>query len=260
MERYLIPGVVHACKLLRILATHDSGMTSQQIESALGLPRTTVFRLLRTLCAEQMLEKRNKKYFCGADLMNVGLQVINSDRLHQVAIPHVQRLALTTGHTAHLAVPHHGSALIVEVFDSPHPLRVASRPGVRALMHCSSTGKIFLAFLYYDNLELMFENKEMEKRTANTITNLDDLRKELQRVMAIGYAMDNREYHQDVRCLAVPVRDKRGVVVAAIGITAPAASFTEAQIPMIASQVKEAACAIYKDVYQLDSVIQDKTG
>ena len=260
MERYLIPGVVHACELIRLLAKHDKGMTSQQIETTLSLPRTTVFRLLRTLCAEQMIEKREKKYFCGSDLMNIGLQIINSDRLHQVAIPHVQRLALKTGHTAHLAIPHHGSALIVEVFDSPHPLKVASRPGMRALMHCSSTGKIFLAFLYYDNLDLMFENKELEKCTAKTITDVASLRKELQGVMALGYAVDDQEYNMDVRCVAAPVRDNRGVVVAAIGITAPAASFSKSQIPIVAAQVKEAACAIYKDTYQLETVQRIKTG
>jgi len=260
MERYLIPGVVHACELIRILAKQDKGMTSQQIETTLALPRTTVFRLLRTLCAEQMIEKREKKYFCGSDLMNIGLQIINSDRLHQVAIPHVQRLALKTGHTAHLAVPHHGTALIVEVFDSPHPLKVASRPGMRALMHCSSTGKVFLAFLYYDNLDLMFENKELEKCTAKTITDVTSLRKELQGVMALGYAVDDQEYNMDVRCVAAPVRDNRGVVVAAIGITAPAASFSKAQIPTVAAQVKEAACAIYKDAYQLEAVQRNKTG
>jgi DNA-binding IclR family transcriptional regulator len=260
MERYLIPGVVHACTLIRILAKQGSGMTSVQIETALGLPRTTVFRLLRTLCAEQMIEKREKKYYCGSDLVNIGLQLINGDRLHQVAIPHVQRLALRTGHTAHLAIPHHGSSLIVEVFDSPHPLKVASRPGMRAKMHCSSTGKIFLAFLYYDNLDLMFENQHMEKCTANTITDLPGLRKELQRVMALGYAVDDQEYHADVRCLAVPVRDNRGIVVAALGITAPASAFTKAQIPMMASQVKEIACAIYKETYQREALEGIKTG
>ena len=260
MERYLIPGVVHACEVMRLLAKHGTGMTSQQIESAISLPRTTVFRLLRTLCAQQMLEKREKKYYCGADLMNIGLQVISADRLHQIAIPHVQRLALKTGHTAHLAVPHHGSALIVEVFDSPHPLKVASRPGMRALMHCSSTGKVFLAFLYYDNIDLIFAEQTMEKCTDNTITDVPQLRKELQKVMALGYAVDDQEYHPDVRCVAAPVRDNRGVVVAAIGITAPASSFTKTQIPHFATQVKEAACAIYKDAYQLEANQRSKTG
>lgn len=260
MERYLIPGVVHACQLIRLLARHDKGLSSQQIETALGLPRTTVFRLLRTLVAEQMLEKREKKYYCGSDIMNIGLQVINSDRMHQIAIPHVQRLALRTGHTAHLAIPHQGSALIIEVFDSPHPLKVAGRPGMRAKMHCSSTGKVFLAFLYYDNLELMFEHQPMEKFTDKTLTDVSSLRKELQRVMALGYAVDDQEYQPDVRCLAAPVRDNRGVVVAAIGITAPVTAFPREQIALMATQVKEAACAIYKDTYQFEAMQKVKTG
>ncbi len=251
MERYLIPSVVHACEAFRLLTEHPNGLTSVQLEEALELPRTTVFRLLRTLCSEQMVEKRGKRYHCGAGLMNLGLQMINSDRLHQIAIPHVQRLALKTGFTAHLAVPNHGTALIVEVFDSPNPLRVASRPGVRAMMHCSSTGKVFLAFLYYDDLELILGDKPLERRTAATITDIPALRKELQRVIGLGYAVDDREYHDDVRCLAVPVRDNRGVVVASLGITAPASAFPKSQVGAVAAVVKEAAVAIYKDAYQL---------
>jgi len=254
MERYLIPSVGSACELIRILSKNSKGMTSQQIETALDLPRTTVYRLLRTLCAEQMIEKRNRKYFCGSDLVNIGLQIINSYQLHQVAIPHLQRLALITGHSAHLAIPHQGSALIVEVVDSPHPLKVASRPGVHALMHCSSTGKVFLAFLYYDNLDLMFENQPLKKCTPKTITDLHTLKKELQGVMALGYAVDDQEYNMDVRCVAVPVRDVRGMVIAAVGITAPEETFTKSQIPMMASKVKEAAYAIYKDSYALAMV------
>lgn len=258
MERYLIPSVAHACDLFRILTQSPDGMTSMQLETALDLPRTTVFRLLRTLCAEQMLEKKGKRYFCGVGLMNLGLQMINSDHLHQAAIPHVQRLALRTGHTAHLAVPNHGGSLIVEVFDSPNPLRVASRPGVRALMHCSSTGKVFLAFLYYDDLELLYAEKPLEKRTANSITDIAALRKELQKVIGLGYAVDDREYHEDVRCLAVPVRDNRGIVVAAIGITAPASVFLKAQIPAMAVVVKEAAAGIYKDAFQLGRKLESR--
>ena len=79
-ERYLIPSVVHACEVFRLLASRDRGMTMQELEAALDLPRTTVFRLLRTLVAEEMLEKRGKIYFCGANLMQLGLQIIHSDR------------------------------------------------------------------------------------------------------------------------------------------------------------------------------------
>jgi len=253
-ERYLIPSVVHACEVFRLLASRDRGMTMQELEASLNLPRTTVFRLLRTLVSEEMLEKRGKVYFSGANLMQLGLQIIHSDRMQQMAIPHIQRLALRTGHTAHLAVPNHGKALIVEVFDSPNPLMVSKRPGVEAQMHCSSTGKVFLAFLYYDNLELLLSEHPMEKHTPFTITNMQDLKKELNRVLALGYAVDEREYNENVRCVAVPVRNSLGTVVASVGITAPAAVFPKSAVPKVAEMVKEAARGIYKDAYQLDRV------
>ncbi|GAC16345.1 IclR family transcriptional regulator, acetate operon repressor [Aliiglaciecola lipolytica E3] len=223
----------------------------QELMAELELPRTTLFRLLRTLCAEQMVQKRGKLYFCGAELMQLGFNIIHSDRMHQLAIPHVQRLALKSGHTAHLAVPNNGQVLIVEVFDSPNPLLVSKRPGVQAQMHCSSTGKVFLAHLYYDNLELLIQEHPMERHTEHTITDIDSLRKELKRVVAMGYALDDREYNKDARCLAVPVRDNRGVVVASIGITAPVVAFPMSQVQAIVELAKEAANGIYRDAYQV---------
>ena len=251
MERYLIPSVNHACQIFRILANHAEGMTMHELEVALDLPRTTLFRLLRTLCNEQMLEKKGKRYYCGTDLMKLGLHIINSDRMHQLAIPHIQRLALKSGHTAHLAVPNNGSILIVEVVDSPNPLMVSKRPGVQAQLHCSAGGKVFLAFLYYDNLELILEEHPMERHTEYTITDINELREELKKIEALGYAVDEREYNKDVRCLAVPVRDNRGVVIASVGVTAPAVTFPKSQIPAVAEFAKEAARGIYQDTYHL---------
>ncbi|WP_334019962.1 IclR family transcriptional regulator [Alteromonas sp. S015] len=251
-ERYTIPSVVHACEILRLMANSEQGLSMQALEEALSLPRTTVFRLLKTLLAENLLEKRGKLYFSGASLLQLGLQVIHSDRLQHFAIPHIQRLALQTGYTAHLAVPNHGKALIVEVFDSPSPLMVSKRPGGEAQLHCSATGKVFLAFLYADNIELLMEEHPMEKHTDLTITEIDVLEKELSRVRAMGYAVDEREYNKDIRCVAVPVRDSMGTVVAALGITAPAAVFPKGNIQQVSDLVKEAARGIYKDTYQLD--------
>ena len=253
-ERYLIPSVVHACDILRLMTNREQGMSMHELESVLELPRTTVFWLLKTLVAERLLDKRGKLYFCGPSLMQLGLQVIHSDRLQHLAIPHIQRLALKSGFTAHLAVPNHGKALIVEVFDSPSPLMVSKRPGGEAQLHCSSTGKVFLAFSYYDNLDLLIAENPMEKHTAHTITDIQVLRKELSRVRAMGYAVDEREYNKDVRCVAVPVRDSMGKVVAALGVTAPASVFPQSSIPKVAEMIKEAARGIYRDTYHQQKI------
>ncbi|MBT80610.1 MAG: transcriptional regulator [Alteromonadaceae bacterium] len=251
MDKYLIPSVTHACQIFRILAASSQGMTMHDIEQQLDLPRTTLFRLLRTLCHEQMLEKKGKIYRCGNELTRLGLHMINADHMHQLAIPHIQRLALKSGHTAHLAVPNNGKVLIVEVVDSPNPLMVSKRPGGQAQMHCSSTGKVFLAFLYRENLDLYIAEHPLERHTAYTITDKASLEAELQRITALGYAVDERELNENVRCLAVPVRDNRGIVVAAVGITAPAVTFSQASVPEVAELAKEAARGIYRDAYQL---------
>ncbi len=96
------------------------------------------------------------------------------------------------------------------------------------------------------------EEHPMEKHTDLTITDIDVLEKELSRVRAMGYAVDEREYNKDIRCVAVPVRDSMGTVVAALGITAPAAVFPKGNIQQVSDLVKEAARGIYKDTYQLD--------
>ena len=189
MDKYLIPSVTHACQIFRILAASSQGMTMHDIEQQLDLPRTTLFRLLRTLCHEQMLEKKGKIYRCGNELTRLGLHMINADHMHQLAIPHIQRLALKSGHTAHLAVPNNGKVLIVEVVDSPNPLMVSKRPGGQAQMHCSSTGKVFLAFLYRENLDLYIAEHPLERHTAYTITDKASLEAELQRITALGYAV-----------------------------------------------------------------------
>lgn len=250
MDKYLIPSVAHACQIFRVLAASPAGRSMHEIEQAVALPRTTLFRLLKTLCHEQMLEKRGKKYLCGNELTRLGLHMINADHLHQVAIPHIQRLALKSGHTAHLAVPNKGNVLIVEVVDSPSPLMVSKRPGSTAQMHCSATGKVFLAHLYFDELDAFIAEYPLERHTEFTLTDKASLEKALKRTMALGFAVDERELNQNVRCLAVPVRDDLGVVTAAIGITAPAVSFITNDIPAVAEIVKEAARAIYRDACQ----------
>ncbi len=250
MDKYLIPSVTHACEIFRLLASVPAGLSMHELEQAMALPRTTLFRLLRTLCHEQMLEKKGKKYLCGNELTRLGLHMINADHLHQVAIPHLQRLALKSGHTAHLAVPNNGKILIVEVVDSPNPLMVSKRPGGTAQMHCTATGKVFLANLYFDQLDNIIAENPLEQHTEFTIIDKASLVKELNRIIATGYAVDERELNPEVRCLAAPIRDNRGVVVASIGITAPAVSFTKAAIPAVAELVKEAARNIYKDAYQ----------
>ena len=135
------------------------------------------------------------------------------------------RLTETTDETSHLAIPCDDSALIVAVQDSPHPLRAASRPGFLAELHCSSTGKVFLAYLHRARIAEIIAASPPTARTPLTLTR--------------GHAAASAE--DGVRCLAAPVFASDGTVVAAIGITAATVRFPEKRIPEMAAKVRTVA-------------------
>lgn len=250
MDKYQIPSVAKACQLLQLLAANSDGLSATHLEAELGLPRTTVFRLLKTLCAEALVEKRGKQFVSGPGMLNLGFQALQSDKLRQHAAVHVQRLAQQSGLSVHLAVPNTDSSLIIEVCNASLQPKIASRPGVSTLLHASATGKVFLAFRHFDELERLFAGRYLTAMTCRTITELDPLRKDLKRVIALGYALDDREYHDEVRCLAVPIRDRSGLVVASLGCTGPASDLKGERLDAMVSGLKDGASAIYRAVFQ----------
>ncbi len=244
MNKYAIPNLVKACEILHLLSEQSDGLSAAEIETRAQVPRTTAFRILKTLCSEGMAEKRDGLFFAGPGLVQLGLNSLRSQEIRTLAIPFLSELANTTDFTAHLAVPTGRRSLILEVHDSPHPVRVASRSGTTVPLYCSSTGKVFLAFRYADELEDYFAQTTMEKYTDQTITTLQQMHQEVETIRQNGYAVDNHEFHADVWCLAAPVRDSHGTVTAAIGVTGPAAQSNEQKKTEICQSVKKAAAGL----------------
>jgi DNA-binding IclR family transcriptional regulator len=248
MSSYVIPNLANACKVLELVARSAQGLSLSELEQQLSLPRTTAFRILQTLCIEGLLCKQGRKYLVGNALFRLGLDLINHHPLQQQALPQLQQLVLQTGLTAQLVLPQQQSALIAAVVDSPNPALIAARPGFCAALNCSAAGKVFLAHLYFDELEQLASG--FAQQTTQSITDLARLRVELPRIQARGYALDEQEYRDGIRCLAVPVRDGRGVVVAAVGVTGAVAAFPELATATVAAAVKQAAIQISLATYR----------
>ncbi|MBN2210948.1 MAG: IclR family transcriptional regulator [Sedimentisphaerales bacterium] len=240
-NRYVVPNLAKACQVLRHLAHNPDGVSSVQLEEALNIARTTTFRILKTLAAEGFVEKRESKYYVGPGLVELGLCTVNTLQLRDLALKALRDLTGKIHETSHLAIPNGYHSMILEVCDSPKPVRVASRPGTLVPLNCSSTGKIFLAYLFMERLEEILAEEAFEKRTDHSLVSLADLKAESQRVCELGYAVDNEEYYEGVRCLAAPVKNRRGEVVAAIGITATVAGFPRKSEPEMARAVLAAA-------------------
>lgn len=241
MNNYSVPNLVKACEILKVLSSKADGISANELEELVQVPRTSAFRILKTLCAEGMAEKRGKLFFSGPGLVQIGLNSLRSMEIRSLSIPFLRELAIRTDFTAHLAVSNGGQSLILEVHDSPNPVRVASRPGTIVPFYSSSTGKVFLAFRYERELEDYFAQHSCEKLTPNTIVTLEEMRQEVDRIKRDGFAVDNQEFHDDVHCLAAPVRDSTSEVVAAIGVTGPTVQFTSQKQTDVSVLVKKAA-------------------
>lgn len=243
-QKYLIPNLRNACRVLKLMGQNNRGYKIAEIAKPLGIPSTSALRIASTLMVEGFLRKENGLFFLGPVLIHLGSCTMAGTELRDLAQPILQQLSRTTDETAHLALPCDDRSLIVSVCDSPHPLRAASSPGTLTDLYTSSTGKVFLGFLHRDRIGEIIARHTPPKRTIKSLTTLEELEAEADRVLATGFGVDDEEFTGGVRCLAAPIYGSDGKVVAAIGITAAGVRFTAARIPEIALHVKASASAI----------------
>ncbi|MBI9016183.1 MAG: IclR family transcriptional regulator [Phycisphaerae bacterium] len=247
MNNYIVPNLSKACQILRLIASRG-GISAVDIEKEVKMSRTTVFRILKTFTHEGFVQKNGTLFYVGAELLSLGAVALGSVNVREYAVPILQELAVATGETAHLAIPNGYQSLILEVCDSPNPARVTSRTGTLVSMHCSSTGKVFLANIFGDKIPDIINSLSLDKQTEHTLCTLEEIETENKKIRSLGYAIDDEEFHLGIRCLAAPVYDSRSQVVASIGITATTTSFPKEKIDQIAVIVKAAANKLSKSM------------
>ena len=240
-ERYVIPNLRNACRILKLLGSSTNGFKVADIGRQLGIPVTTTLRIMTTLHLEGLVRKKGTYFELGPVLIQLGTASLSGTEIRATALPVLEKLTRQIDETCHLAIPCDDRSLIVAVQDSPHPLRAASRPGFLAELHCSSTGKTFLAFLHQNRIEELITKSQPTKRTAHTLTTMAEIRREAELTRKRGFSLDDEEFNLGVRCLAAPVYGSDGNCVAAIGITAATVRFPKERIPAMAVDVKAAA-------------------
>jgi len=186
----------------------------------------------------------------GHRLINLGLQVISQIPERQLCVPTLQKLTQKTKESSHFAILSGANSLLIEVCDSPLASKVASRPGTLADMHCSSSGKCMLAYATPMARDMLLDQITFTPRTKNTHTSKESLLPELEEIRKQGYAVDEIEYKEGVRCIGAPAFNASGQVIGVIGITASSTRFTKSRIPEMAEAVKLAAQELSKKITQ----------
>ncbi|MEE9367980.1 MAG: IclR family transcriptional regulator [Pontiella sp.] len=244
MNKYQIPNLGKACDVLKLISNTPGGCLLKDISTELAIPRTTALRITETLLNANFLARtENGKFTLGTSLAQLGVKALDQLDIRGFARPVLQALSVDTGESSHLAMLNSDKSMLVEVADSPHPVRIASRPGTLVELHCSSTGKVFLAFSIPEPREFC-KTLKFTPHTKNTDSSVADVLASIKQTRKVGYAMDEEEYVLGVRCIAAPVTNAYGKTIAAVGITASTSTFTKAKIRTMSVKIKAVASEI----------------
>jgi IclR family transcriptional regulator, KDG regulon repressor len=239
---YTVKSLVKALNILEVLADGDrSSYSLTELSRQLHLHVSTVHRLLVNLAREGFVEQdaQNGAYRLSHRVMRMGLRVLNRLDFRQVASPLLRRLNEQTQETVHLAILQGQHALSIDNFGSPQPVSLDAPLGSVLPLHSTGVGKAILAFQEDGFLKSLAESPGLERHTPRTLTSLAQLKKELARVREEGYAVDNEEMVEGLRCVAAPLVEHTGQVRAAFSVAGPAVRLTLARVPAIAALVCE---------------------
>jgi len=211
---------------LRVLeATAASGGAAalSEIARKTALPRSTAHHLLRALVEFGYLiqDSVGRRYALGPKLFRLTERTWTKEQLAEISMPFLDELSRRTGEGTSLAILRDGVVTIVAKRESEGPVRVVQEVGATRPIHCTAVGKALAAWLPSRELEAILARTRLEPLTARTITAPAAFRRELARIRASGFAVDDEEHIQGIRCIAAPVRDHSGEVRASLCVVGP---------------------------------------
>lgn len=238
-RRYRIKVLEKALAVLDLFTDAPGELTLTQIGQRLRLSKPTTFRIVNVLEEADYLERAPgaQGYRLGLKLHRLGLLVESTTALQKLSHPFLQALAEKCDETVHLTVLNKGEALYLDKIEGKHSVRVVSRIGMRLPAHCSGVGKALLAHLPEEEVEAIVQERGLPGLTPSTITERGALAEELARIRARGYAIDNEEIELGLKCVAAPIRDATGRVVAAVSISGPKFRFEDGELEKFVSLV-----------------------
>jgi len=245
-SRYTVDAAAKALELLNGFSFQERRLSLAELAARTGIPRATAFRLLSTLEEAGYVVKENGDYRLGIKCFVLG-NIVGADLdLRQVAHPHLVALRDRTGETTQIAILDNWQVVYLERVLSPRPVGfMRSRAGAILPAYCTGLGKTLLAFRPEADVAQWAATQTFKAVTPHTITSRKRLIEELRAIRARGYGIDEQEREVGVRCVAAPIRNHEGEVVAAISVAAPSERMPRA---LVGSAVAKAVVGSAHDI------------
>ncbi len=227
-QRYMEPSLSYqslkrGLLVIEVIADFGGSASVSEIARKTALPRSTVHRLLRSLIEFGYLvqDGEARPYKLTPKLFQLTRRTWTQAQLAEISVPFLDELSSRTGEGTSLAILREGVVTIVAKRDSEGPVRVVQKVGATRPIYCSAVGKTLAAWLPERELDGIISRIVFEQMTPKTITTPAAFRRELARIRETGFAIDNEEHIEGIRCIASPVRDESGEVCASLCVVGP---------------------------------------
>ncbi len=225
--------------ILNAFEETENALTLSEISRKIHLPKSTTFRFLEAMTAAGLLTFREDQhgYVPGSQLIRWGRIAQERLDLRNLALPLMRKLTESTGEMTVLSIRDGNWGMWIDQIESKHPIRLANRSGNRLMLHAGASSKVLLAFLPEDQMMKIVNDIDLIPLSTNTITNKNELIKELEQIRLQGYATSIEETDTGAMGIAAPVYDFTLNVVAGLGIAAPLSRISIDQFSDYAEQV-----------------------
>ena len=237
-------AVERTFSILELVAESTNGLSNSDISRRLKLPKSSASYILRVMENRGYLTRADgKKYQIGLKLLSLTRGMLSQIDVREVAKPVLEQfLQKSKMSEAHLAVLDNGRAVYIEKVEAENSfIKMDIWVGHRLPVHTTAIGKILMANLPDEEILKTLELRGMEKKTRKSITSKTKFAREIEGVRKYGIAIDNEENSLNVRCLAAPVFNQQGAVIAALGTSSTILELDEAHLPKVVQLVKDAA-------------------
>lgn len=238
-----IQVIDRAFDILEILAFEKDGLGVTEIGNRLGLHKSTVHRILGTMVKRGYIEKTRDRglYKVGLKLVEISSIYLNSVELKTEARPYLSALMSKLGQPVHLATLDDCDVVYIDKIEQVNSIRLYSQIGRRVPAYCSALGKCLLSGLSDEEVEIRLSKMNYVGYTNCTVTSKEELFRQIIETRRNGWAIDDEEHELGVRCVAAPIFDYRGKVVAAVSISASTNVFSRDRVEEFVRHVKETA-------------------
>ena len=247
---YTIPNLEKGIAVLECLALHPEGLSLQKMKSLLGIPQTTIYRILNTFLRSGYLLYNGKvrEYKLSSKLLTLGFASLNEHNLLEIALPYLRELRDIVRETVCFGVLGSEKGVFIEQAQGHHTFRFVLSPGKAFELHCSAPGKAIMAYLPIAIRDRYLSLMSFEKFNIRTITDRETYLKELDKVIKMGYAIDNEEELTGVICIGVPILNYKGYPCGTIWISGPKDRLNSTVIATDAQHLKKAAKEISRQL------------